>query len=93
MNENKLSTKEKADLITSNILEARKWGIDLFLPTETIERDSYQLWVNHDTPDVVIVYCSYEQVFQVNVPGFEATTGDFSSMVALLDTLISEISY
>lgn len=93
MSENKLSTKEKADLITSNILEARKWGIDLFLPNESIQKDGYQLWVNHDTPDIVVVFCSYDGVFEVNVPGFEATTGDFSSMVALLDTLLSEISY
>lgn len=93
VSDDKLSTKQKADIISEKILRARKWGIDLFLPKESISDDCYELWLNHETPDVVIVSCSYKGAFQIQVPGFEAYAEDFDSIISVLDTLLNEISY
>jgi len=94
MNENnKLTTKDKAGLIYENLKEAKKWGLEMFLPTESISESTYELWLNHETPDVVVVYCTYKGIYEIRVPGFEATTGDFNSTLSILNQIIDEIGY
>ena len=93
MREHKLSTKEKSGQIISNIEDADKWGIELSVPPETVGTKSYELLLEHDTPDDVVIYCTYKGDYEIRVPGFEIQTGSFSEIIKALNTLLDEISY
>lgn len=78
-------TKRRADLISSQILEARSRGMTLFLAE--VGEDSYDLWLDH--PLITEVYCIrgfFNPVFYTLLVGDnEARCSNFKVTLNILD--------
>jgi hypothetical protein len=85
------TTEDKIKHITNNILQARKYGIKLLFFKESLTTEGYDLWLDHQSPDVFIIECSFSNSYQTETPGFEMSTQDFQTMLNNLQDFIYEV--
>ena len=87
-----MQAKEKANIISDQILSSSGFGIKLEFDSKTLTGMKYQLLLKEDQfPDDVVVYCEINGEYEIKVPAFETKTNDFSEIVETLREMYQDL--
>tara|TARA_B000000609_G_C23811470_1_gene158212 strand:- start:86 stop:352 length:267 start_codon:yes stop_codon:yes gene_type:complete len=87
-----MTTTEKSDHISKQILQAREYGINLQLDRKTLVGLEYQLVLKeYQFPDDVYIYCNFKEGYSIKVPAFEIETEDFDSIISTLREMYQDL--